>query len=309
MIPAYNCSDYLIETLESVLAQDLGADRMQIEVIDDASTDTDVEALVKQIGKGRVTYHRQRENVGSLRNFETCLNRARGHLVHLLHGDDRVLKGFYLKFTELFDQFPEAGAAFCRYQYIDMRGKRTSIRDTEMEKEGLLDNWLLRIAHKNRLQYVNMVVKRSVYERLGGFYGVTYGEDWEMWVRIARDYPVIYTPDILAEYRNHFGSISSDKLLTGQALRDIRTVMQFIEQYVPEDKKKQVMQQARLFWAIYGIRAAREVWRLTRSYKSTHSQVLEALQLNSSSIQVHLRILKLYLKIALETVKPPPSLS
>jgi len=30
-----------------------------------------------------------------------------------------------------------------------------------------------------------MVVKREVYEKLGGFYGVEYGEDWEMWVRIA----------------------------------------------------------------------------------------------------------------------------
>src|SRR5450432_1899209 len=76
MIPTYNCSEYLVETLQAVLAQAPSADMMQIEVVDDCSTDTDVEALVKKIGKGRVGFFRQTENVGSLRNFETCLNRS-----------------------------------------------------------------------------------------------------------------------------------------------------------------------------------------------------------------------------------------
>jgi hypothetical protein len=33
--------------------------------------------------------------VGHIKNFETCLQRAQGSLVHLLHGDDYVLDGFY----------------------------------------------------------------------------------------------------------------------------------------------------------------------------------------------------------------------
>ncbi len=47
-----------------------------------------------------------------------------------------------------------------------------------------------------------------MYENLGAFYGVDYGEDWEMWVRIARHYPVAYTPQVLAAYRLHAASIS-----------------------------------------------------------------------------------------------------
>ena len=44
MIPTYNCTQYLRHTLESVLAQALPQDEMQIEVVDDFSTDADVEA-------------------------------------------------------------------------------------------------------------------------------------------------------------------------------------------------------------------------------------------------------------------------
>ena len=103
MIPVYKGSHYLKETLEAVLQQDPGPEKMQIEVVDDCSTDADVAQLVLQIGKGRVDYYCQPVNVGSLRNFETCLNRSRGHFIHLMHGDDRVKQGFYKEMEILFE--------------------------------------------------------------------------------------------------------------------------------------------------------------------------------------------------------------
>src|ERR1700759_1744825 len=71
MVPVYNCGSYLPQALRSILQQDPGPALMQIEVVDDCSTDIDVEELVRTIGKGRIVYYRQPENVGSLRNFET----------------------------------------------------------------------------------------------------------------------------------------------------------------------------------------------------------------------------------------------
>ena len=61
MIPAYNCIHYLETTILSVLQQDRGIENMQIEVVDDCSTDGDVEELVMKIGKGRVGYYRQKK--------------------------------------------------------------------------------------------------------------------------------------------------------------------------------------------------------------------------------------------------------
>ena len=64
MIPAYNCIEYLPSALYAVLAQDSGSELMQIEVIDDCSTDGDVEALVEKIGEGRVKYFKQDKKQG-----------------------------------------------------------------------------------------------------------------------------------------------------------------------------------------------------------------------------------------------------
>jgi glycosyltransferase involved in cell wall biosynthesis len=64
MIPAYNCAQFLRETLQSVLAQDPGPEIMQIEVVDDCSTRDDPEAVVAELGRGRVSFFRQPQNVG-----------------------------------------------------------------------------------------------------------------------------------------------------------------------------------------------------------------------------------------------------
>ncbi|WP_225975138.1 glycosyltransferase family 2 protein [Anseongella ginsenosidimutans] len=194
MIPAYNCIGYLQTALESVLIQDPGPEIMQIEVVDDHSTDGDVRALVARVGKGRVGYYRQPYNRGSLRNFETCLNRSKGHLVHLLHGDDAVLPGFYRVTGALFDAHPQVGAAFTSHIVIDECGNQVYSRQSLMDKPGVLSDWLSTIARRQRLQPPAIVVKRLVYEHLGGFFAFHFNEDWEMWVRIAAHYPVAYSP-------------------------------------------------------------------------------------------------------------------
>src|SRR6266566_1236858 len=95
MIPTYNPrADYLEETLRSVLEQDPGPEQMQIEVVDDASADCP-EDVVQSIGSGRVAFIRQPTNCGAIANFNTCISRSRGELIHILHGDDFVLPGFY----------------------------------------------------------------------------------------------------------------------------------------------------------------------------------------------------------------------
>ncbi|HVS98627.1 MAG TPA: glycosyltransferase, partial [Puia sp.] len=198
MIPVYNCAGYLEEALKSVLDQDPGAELMQIEVIDDHSTDADVGAIVQRIGGGRVGYYRQESNVGSLRNFETCLNRSKGQWIHLLHGDDFISPGFYREIRALFEAFPEAGAAFTGFYYVGPEGAVLYPNRTLSKTRGYVANWREVIAQSQCIQPPAMVVKRTVYEALGSFFGVHYGEDWEMWVRISYHFPVVHSPERLA---------------------------------------------------------------------------------------------------------------
>lgn len=295
MIPVFNCAKFLPDALNSVLRQDFDLENMQIEVVDDASTDADVKEVVERIGKGRVSYFRQHENLGSLRNFETCINRSKGRLIHLLHGDDRVKQGFYKKMTALFEEYPQSGAAICRYSFINDSGVQTHRPIEESNKDGILDNWLLRIAECQRTQYVATVVRREVYEKLGGFYGMTYAEDWEMWVRIAKHYPVVYTPEILAEYREHEDSISSKKTTGGRMTQDFLKAITHIQEHLPEKDRKKILLRSKKNCALFNLGVANQIWNETHNKVLTDNNIKQAFRL-SKHPSVCYEILKLCIK-------------
>ena len=298
MIPVYNCSHFLRETLRCVLMQAPSRDEMQIEVVDDCSTDADVNRMVQEVGRGRIQYFRQRQNVGSLRNFHTCLERATGELVHLLHGDDLVRPGFYKTMDSFFNEYPAAAAAYCRFAYVDDTGSFVRAHELEREEPGILENWLERISERQRIQYVAMVVKRKVYEHLGGFYGVEYGEDWEMWVRIAAHYPVGYVPTILALYRRHSSSISGRSFITGRNMDELSSVMRTIQQYVPKEKQRLINYKSRKFYAHYALRVAKALWVDLRHKQGALAQLRAAWNMQKDPYLL-LKILKLYTRMTL----------
>ena len=109
---------------------------MQIEVVDDDSTIDDPEEVVTRLGGERVDFYRQPENVGVVANLNTCLQRSRGEVVHLLHGDDVVVEGFYRDPRRPPAGHPEAGAAYCRHVYVDEHGRRLGLAPLEPAASG-----------------------------------------------------------------------------------------------------------------------------------------------------------------------------
>ncbi len=104
----------------------------------------------------------------------------------------------------------------------------------------------------------------AVYENLGAFYGITYGEDWEMWVRIAKFYPFAYTTTVLAEYRKHSNSITGQKFLNGDYINDIVAAMQKIQVLLPSEKQQEVLVASKKFYSNYALKTANDVWRSSK---------------------------------------------
>lgn len=278
MIPTHNCAHYLVQSLTSVLAQAPGPAQMQIEVVDDCSTLDDPAAIVAELGQGRVGFYRQPENVGHLRNFQTCLERSRGRWVHLLHGDDYVLAGFYSRLELAFAATPQPGAAFCRQIFVDERGRPEHLSPLEQPDRGILNNWLERIAVGQRLQTPAIVVGRQVYEQLGGFdCRLKWVEDWEMWVRLAAHYPVWYEPEPLAAYRVHPGSNSSHLIRTGENIRDVRRAVSLIKPYLPPSQADKLTKVALERWAITALYGAKSA-ALAGDRRTAVNQIKEALR-------------------------------
>jgi len=235
LIPTHNCAAYLEHTLYSVLRQDPGESQMEIIVIDDFSTKDDPLKIVRKVGKGRVRFIRQTHNVGKATNFQTGLVASRGHLIHQLHGDDLVGDGFYESMQRAFEIFPHAGAFFCESEYIDGSGLIRGRTGQEIESMGILKSWLEQLVISQRVQTPSIVVRREVYESMGGFDSrLPNFEDWEMWVRIATRYAFGFNPEVTAQYRNYSGNTSSQSIASGKRAKMLRRAISIMDSYLPE---------------------------------------------------------------------------
>ena len=225
MIPTYNPrNDYLEQAIDGVLAQDWGAGEVQIELVDDASDKFDPASFLEKRGEPRLSCHRKRQRTGIGGNWNTCIERARGHWVHILHQDDLVLPGFYERLGEGIAAEPELGAAFCQGYILDEEGAQGGFTTyIGQEEPGLLSDWVEHVFVGLAIQTPTIVVNRRVYETLGGFdTDLRYVVDWEMWKRIAARYPIWYEPMPLAGYRKHSSATTRALQKTGRNLDEIR---------------------------------------------------------------------------------------
>ena len=206
---------------------------MEIIVMDDASTSSPAE-IIHSVAPNRIRLIRQSENIGKVRNYETGLAVSRGRFIHQLHGDDRVLPRFYARLEDAFERFSGAGAFYSASRYIDESGAVVGETGRERSTAGIVPDFLRKIFTSQRVQTPAMVVKREVYERLGGFdRRLDAFEDWEMWVRIANSYSVGCVPDVLAEYRVSPTNNTARTTLDGTRGETLRRLIGIVDSYVP----------------------------------------------------------------------------
>ncbi|OIP71111.1 MAG: hypothetical protein AUK43_07050 [Oscillatoriales cyanobacterium CG2_30_40_61] len=284
IIPSYNGEKYIEQVLNSILTQAPSFEEMEIIVVDDCSTNPEIKDLVKKIGKNRVQFYQQPQNLGLIPNWNDCIKRAKGQWIHLLHQDDLVLPGFYSQMRKLLETEPTAGAGFCRHYYIDEQGKQRSLSALEQEKNGIISNWLERIAVMQRIQFAAMVVKRSVYEILGGFSeNAGSAADWEMWKRISAYYPVAYEPQTLACYRLHSTSESSRLISMGANISDTLKSIEISQSYLPENLAINLSNKAREHYGLYAINTAKQLL-VNGDAKAVIAQIKEALKCSQSDV-------------------------
>ena len=234
MIPTYNCAQYLRQTLESVLAQDPGPDQMQIEVVDDCSTADNPEAVVRAVAGDRVRFYRKEKNGGAIANFNTCIERSAGQLVHILHGDDWVAPGFYRKFSATAEAHPSLALLACRSFFVDEAGiiAGVSERILPLEKGGTAADPFF---YGTPIQTASVVVRRSLYEREGGFLpSLLHTADCEMWCRATVRGGGLVLPEVLSNYRVFSANDSSRLARSAENLRDMERLNQLFATRHPE---------------------------------------------------------------------------
>jgi hypothetical protein len=151
------------------------------------------------------------------------------------------------------------------------------------EASGVVPDWLERIAVGPHQQPPAKVVSPDVYKRHGGFDQriLAYGEDWEMWVRVAAAVPVWYEAEPLAAYRVRDRSLSGHAMRTGQNVRDFRTAIALNRALLPPERAAALTRTARRGTALSALRKAHRMVR-AGDLRTPLVQLREALRTSPS---------------------------
>lgn len=248
MVPTFNREAYLRETLESVLAQDPGPERMQLAVVDNATTTHDVPALLRDLAGERIEYHRHPVNIGGIANINAAIGLSRGRWIHILHDDDIVLPGFYVAMERAIATHAGATLFMCPILGIDEQGAVTGLSNPNTGHAGTIDDFLVRQVTANCAPTQSLVVPRAVYEQVGGYAtGLKFTPDWEFAFRAAAAGSAVTLKLPLAAARWHGGSDTSQLIRSDRHLVEMKATIDELAGRLSPDQRAELPERRYLF--------------------------------------------------------------
>lgn len=216
VIVTYNKADVLADSIRSALQQTYRP--IELLVVDDGSTDATAQ-VVRAFGDQVRYLPKENGGTGSARNLGIA--EARGEFVAFLDGDDLWLPRKLEIQMSAFEREPEILAVQCSAYCVDNRMRVLEARACAPRRDTLLDFLLFR----NLPAFAScVVVKRGVFDRLGGFgTDLVILSDWDMVCRIARMGTLRSVPDFLALYRHYPSNQSrSVEIHLGSGVRSLK---------------------------------------------------------------------------------------
>jgi glycosyltransferase involved in cell wall biosynthesis len=216
VITCYNQAQFLAEAIESVLGQ--GYPRFEAVVIDDGSQDDPAQVAARYRDVRFI--RQQNQGVSAARNAGLC--EGRGAYVVFLDADDRLLPGALETGVRSHQANPSAGFVYGQYRAIGYDGAPSNTPpQTRVDAEHYT-----RLLRGNYIVLPGMVMhRREVLEGAGGWdRSSDHAGDWELYLRIARRFPVYCHHQPVVEYRLHGANTSHNHaLMLTRSLAALRT--------------------------------------------------------------------------------------
>ena len=178
VIPAYNRSRFIAETLESVLAQTLPPD--EVLVIDDGSTD-DTAAIAERFAPRVRVFHRSNQRQAAARNFG--VQQASSEWIAFNDDDDLWEPNKLERQMEELACHPDADICYTGHAFLMQKGDTTTLGrmvyapPTKDIRRSLYKGFVFGTG--------SVVIRRSTFLAYNGFDPMCHViEDYELWLRL-----------------------------------------------------------------------------------------------------------------------------
>ena len=231
VIPTYNNAEYIEDAINSILAQSHPVD--EIIVVDDGSSDG-TEALIKIIKQktDALIYIKQR-NQGPSSARNRGIEAANGDWIAFLDADDLWIPDKIALQIAALENAPELKLIAADMCEVDQAGE--TIVESVLAKHqlfakfqtlagGAVPNAMAALLSKNFIPTGTVLVERTCLTAAGGFNtDIRFGEDLELWAKIAADQPITCLPRVMMYRRQHGNNATQS---TAPMLEGLVAVMQ-----------------------------------------------------------------------------------
>lgn len=259
VIPAYNCAEFITETLESVYKQTYK--NYEIIVVDDGSADGTKSALDPHMEKIRYFYQ---ENKGTAAARNAGVEKARGELIAFLDNDDLWLPEKLELQVRALQKYPEACFVFTEGKSFDGSGLlkdslipkhfRKWINSHNYDRSIFLRGWIFEefLPANIICSATSVLVKKQCLLDIGGLdEEISIGDDYDLYLRLARHYPVCLVKKCLYMWRfreNNQSGPNDDIRMFRWRKADIE-VLEKNRNIIPNELKPEVNKRLKkLYW-------------------------------------------------------------
>jgi len=200
VIPTYNRAGYICDAIDSVLSQTYKD--YEIIVVDDGSTDDTKGILSKYNGKIRYFYQ---ENKGVAAARNRGIKKAKGEYIAFLDSDDIWLPEKLQLQLETLNNHRDYSWAYCDRKYVyEGDFKERTHRKYPAYHGNIFDFLFMDIFVKT----TTVIVKKECFNCVGYFKEeLRRSEDYDLFLRLAKKYRIVYIDRQLILYRVHKHSL------------------------------------------------------------------------------------------------------
>lgn len=195
IIPTYNRAALLTASVQSVLQQTYTD--FELLIVDDGSTDN-TDMVVESISDKRIRYLKMPENKGVAAARNKGLRQAKYEYIAFQDSDDYWLPDKLEKQMTFLAQRPEAGLLYCPYVCQKADGSTLFVPGGSIplsEKQGNIYPYMLQ---RNTIGTPCVLLHRRCLDNAGFFNeSLTCLEDWEFFLRIAKNYEIAFQEDAM----------------------------------------------------------------------------------------------------------------
>lgn len=203
IIPTFNRRDYITIALDSVRVQTYKD--YEIIIIDDGSSD-DTKEVLKPYQENVRYFYQDNRGIPATRN--KGIREAKGDFIAFLDSDDHWLPEKLERQIECFSKHPHYGMVATRCLCTTPEGK--FLKKNRPGKSG----WILTDLFKaNFIRTSSAMIKKECLEEIGLFdESLPECEEYDLWLRIAKQYPIGFIDEPLTVYTDNPQGVSTDSL-------------------------------------------------------------------------------------------------